>query len=134
MAPRGSKKARSVEHEDFIADLYGGERSRSSGGADHQKGDVRLTDEDTLFECKTTGEPGKPAKSTLVKEMGKIADEAWATGRDPALALRFYMPDCELADNGGWVDLVVRLAGDDAYRSQKTVHQTPTSRHRQECQ
>jgi hypothetical protein len=45
--------------------------------------------------------------------MEKIADEAWATGLEPALALRFYKPDSRLADSKGFIDLVVRRVADD---------------------
>lgn len=120
MAPRGSKKDLSVKHEEFVAGQYQGRRSPSSGAADHDQGDVRVEDgENTLFECKgrfgiRTG--AKEARSTLVTQMEKVADEAFAEGRDPALALRFYMPASPLASNEGYVDLTVRLLRDDADR------------------
>lgn len=122
MAPHGSKKALSEEHEKFISERYEGSRSPSSGGAQHDQGDVRVVDDDTLFECKgsfgiRTG--AKPARSTLVTQMEKIADEAYSESRNPAIALRFYMPDSPLADNYGNVDLVVRLLEDDISRVYK---------------
>lgn len=117
MAKRGSPKARSVEHETFIARLYSGHRSRSSGAADTDAGDVRVKVEGTLFECKTTGEPGKPKSTKIIKEMEKIRLEAYEEGREPALALRYFNPDSSLADINGYVDLVVRLAHEDANRS-----------------
>lgn len=118
MAKRGSKKQLSVEQEDYVAAQYGGKRSASSGASVTDQGDVRVLSSDTLFECKgkfgeRTGE--KPVRSTLLKEFEKIADEAWAEGKDPAMALRFYKPDSILADSKGYVDLTVRLLADDAF-------------------
>ena len=120
MAKRGSTKALSIEQEEHVSEIYGGIRSKSSGAADHDQGDVRVASDHTLFECKGTfGERTgkKPVRSTLVKHMEKVANEAWAEGRDPALALRFYMPDSILSDADGYVDLTVRLLHDDAYRT-----------------
>ncbi len=121
MAPRGSKKALSVEHEEFVASQYGGKRSNSSGGAAHDQGDVRVNHggDATLIECK--GQFGlrtssKPTRSTLVSQMEKIADEAWSEGKEPAIALRYYIPESPLADNYGYVDLMVRLLKDDVAR------------------
>jgi hypothetical protein len=116
MARKGTNKARSVEHEEFIAKCYKGKRSPSSGAADHDQGDVKIGSARVggmLFECKTTGDAEKPAKATIVTRMEKIADEAWASGLEPALALRFYKPDSRLADSKGFVDLVVRRVADD---------------------
>ena len=119
MAPRGSKKALSVEQEEYVAAQYGGKRSRSSGASDTDKGDVKLDDGLTMFECKgkfgeRTGE--KPVSSTLLKEFEKLADEAYANSREPAMALRFYKPDSPLANYQGYVDLTVRLLEDDVER------------------
>lgn len=116
MAPRGSKKALSVEQEEFVAKRYGGKRSKSSGGADHDQGDVRVSSDSTLIECKgqfgeRTG--SKPVRSTLVSQMEKVADEAWSESKEPAIALRYYMPESPLADNYGYVDFMVRLLEDD---------------------
>lgn len=117
MAPRGSKKQLSIEHEEFVARQYAGKRSRSSGAADTDQGDVRIDSIGTLVECKgrfglRTGK--KPVRSTLLKHMEKVADEAFSEGKEPALALRFYVPESPLADNEGYVDLSVRLLRDDA--------------------
>lgn len=118
MAKRGTKKARSEEQERYIAKMYGGRRSPSSGAALHDQGDVRAAADGTLFECKMTGEPGgEPKGGKLVTDFEKIADEAWAEGREPAVALRFWNPDSVLADPQGWVNLTVRLTNDDAVRS-----------------
>lgn len=121
MAPRGSKKALSVEHENFVAKKYSGKRSNSSGAAAHDQGDVRVYNHDILIECKgqfgeRTG--SKPVRSTLIRQMEKIADEAWSEGKDPAVALRFYLPESPLANNEGYVDFIVRLLADDANECQ----------------
>ncbi len=112
MAERGSSKRLSVQHEDYIARVYVGVRSPSSGGADTDQGDVRSKSD--LIECKLSGSYGKPARSTLLKQFEKIALEAYAEARDPLLCLRFFAPDSVLANSQGWVDLAVRLVLDDA--------------------
>lgn len=69
-----------------------------------------------LIECKAQfGERTGHTKvrSTLVSQFEKAADEAWQGDRTPAMALRFYMPESTLADNKGFVDLIVRLLEDD---------------------
>lgn len=117
MARKGTNKARSVEHEEFIARCYQGRRSPSSGAADHDEGDVKVGNAKVggiLFECKTTGDSEKPAKATIVTRMEKVAEEAWSAGYEPALALRFYKPDSRLANDKGFVDLVVRRVADDS--------------------
>jgi len=117
MARKGTNKARSVEHEEFIARCYQGRRSPSSGAADHDEGDVKVGNAKVggiLFECKTTGDSEKPAKATIVTRMEKVAEEAWAAGYEPALALRFYKPDSRLANDKGFIDLVVRRVADDS--------------------
>lgn len=114
MARRGSTKRYSVEHEEHIASLYGGSRSRSSGAADNDQGDVRAPH--LLIECKMTGRPGdKPKKlPKFVQDFEKITEEAWSEGREPVLALRYFAPNSLLADRQGWVDLAVRRAVADA--------------------
>lgn len=107
------------EHEDHIAGLYQGRRSPSSGGSVTDKGDVRS--EKTLLECKMTGQPGSPKYATLIRRMEKIADEAWEEGREPAVALRYFCPESVLANHNGWVDLVVRIAKDDAMRELERI-------------
>jgi len=116
VAARGTSKALSVEHEEFVGKYYGGRRSRSSGGADNDQGDVRQGTPwsgDHLIECKLTGRPGKPATATLLKTFEKIAEEAYSEGREPLIALRFFKPDSPLANSKGWVDLVVRSLESD---------------------
>jgi hypothetical protein len=110
-------KERSVLHENNIARLYGGKRSPSSGAAISQKGDVQIKSSRTSIECKSSGCPPDQVKHTVILgHMEKIADEAWAENREPALALRYFCPDSPLAAQDGWVDLIVRMAADDAYR------------------
>ena len=111
MARRGSVKALSVEHEEFIARLFHGKRSASSGAAVTDNGDVRC--ERWLIECKMTGNPSEVSKkSAVAKDFEKIATEAYAEGRDPMLALRYFDPDSKLANVDGWVDLAVMRAQD----------------------
>jgi hypothetical protein len=106
------KKKLSKEHEEFVARWVDGRRSPSSGASVTDKGDVK-TDGlpvDLVFECKgkfgeRTGQT--KVKSVLVNQMEKVADEAWSEDKDPAIALRFYMPDSTLADSKGYVDLIV---------------------------
>jgi hypothetical protein len=107
MARRGSSKRLSVEHEEFIARKYGGTRSKSSGGAAHDQGDVRCPT--CLIECKAS----MKAPKKLIEEFEKITKEAYSEGKDPALALRYYAPDSILADADGWIDLIVRTVADD---------------------
>lgn len=115
MARRGSTKALSVEQEDFIAATYDGRRSRSSGAADNDAGDVRSAD--TLFECKMSGSPAHPVKlPTLIRQFEKIAIEAYEEGKEPALALRYYAPDSILANRQGYIDLMMRRVEEDAER------------------
>lgn len=119
MATKGSKKELSVRQENFVADLYNGVRSKSSGAAVTDEGDVRAPHLGLLIECKgqfgeLTG--NKPVRSTLLKQFEKAADEAWSVGMEPALALRFHAPDSVLADNDGWVDLIVHAIAGDAFR------------------
>ena len=113
---RGSNKQRSIDHENFIARLFGGIRQKGSGATPRENGDVRIVNSNSIFECKCTGEPGKPKRTTLIKQFEKVANEAHSEGRTPAIALRFFVPDSPLANKDGWVDLVVRQAGEDAER------------------
>jgi hypothetical protein len=106
-------------HEEFIARLYGGRRTKASGSGVKEKGDVRIEAQSEIVECKMSGEPGKPRRVTLVRHMEKVASEAYEEGMDPVVALRYFDPDSTLADREGHVDLVVRLARDDARRSEE---------------
>lgn len=111
MATTGSKKALSVKHEDFIAALYGGKRSKSSGAAITDGGDVRAPTK--LIECKMTGKPGTVKRNKVLNDFEKIADEAFEEGREPLLALRYWDSDSVLSGPDGYIDLVVKLASDD---------------------
>ncbi len=118
MARRGTSKRLSVDHEEFIAREYDGVRSASSGGAAHDQGDVRCPA--SLIECKATMAQGKPK---ILKEFEKIAAEAYSEGKSPLMALRYYAPDSPIADIDGWVDLSVRLVGDDRERELAYVNE-----------
>jgi hypothetical protein len=107
-------KQLSREHEEYVAQQYEGHRSFSSGASIRDKYDVRS--EFSFIECKLRGRPGTPAKSTLVRQYDKIRENALEAGREPALALRFFIPDSLSADTNGWVDLAVRALADDADR------------------
>lgn len=113
MARRGSTKWLSERQEERVAKRYNGKRSPSSGAAIADQGDVRT--EAQLIECKHTGTLDKPAASISIKlsDFEKIAGEAWAESRLPAMALSIYAPDSVLADNDGFVDLITRLQTDD---------------------
>lgn len=107
-----TKKELSRKHEDYIARVYGGVRSRSSGAAHSDKADVRTYNE--MIECKMTGEPGgNPKRTSLLTVMEKAADEAWAENKLPVVCLRLWNPDSPLSDPEGWVDFTVRLTNDD---------------------
>jgi hypothetical protein len=116
VAKRGSTKALSVAHEDWVAWLYRGRRSPSSGGAATDRGDVRCLDH--LFECKMTGTYEKPKRSISLKldDMEKIADEAQQEGKSWAMAIRFYAPGSPVADKDGFVDVTLRPSREDAER------------------
>lgn len=114
MARAGTSKARSLDQEDHVAAVYGGRRSRSSGASIRDPADVMT---DLLdIECKTTGGPGeKPVELPgFVKELEKLARKAFANGKAPILALRYYKPESILADYSGWVDLAVKPLDVDA--------------------
>lgn len=66
-----------------------------------------------------TGTPSTPKRPAWLKQFEKIAEEAWAEGRDPVLAFRFFDPDSILSDQTGTIDLTVRLAADDALREKE---------------
>lgn len=122
MARPGSSKKRSLDQEDFVARLYGGKRSPSSGAAVHDAGDIRT--ERCLIEAKTTGGPhvSRPAPM-IIKHLEKIAHEAWEEGRDPVLVMRYYLPSSSLSTTDGFVDVAIRPMRDDAERERRAeVH------------
>ena len=87
MAVRGSSKELSVRHENWVARFYGGVRSKSSGAADTDQGDVRTPTH--LIECKMTGKPEKPARlPKFIKELEKVTEEAYSEGRDAFIQKR----------------------------------------------
>jgi hypothetical protein len=101
-------------HENHIAKLYGGKRTKGSGSGVKQKGDVRITSQGDLVECKARDTRG--ITPGIVSQLEKVAREAYEEGLDPALALRYYLPDSILADSDGYVDMMVRLVRDDTRR------------------
>ncbi len=111
-----TKKELSRLHEEYIAQVYGGTRSRSSGAAHSDKGDVRTSEE--MIECKMSGYPGGTTRrTTILNIMEKAADEAWSESRQPVMCLRLYNPDSPLSNTDGWVDFTIRLTSDDVARS-----------------
>jgi hypothetical protein len=96
-----------VQQEDYIAKLFDGKRSASSGAAEHDAGDVRC--EYLLIECKvrmpspTVSRP----KPQFIQQLEKVAKEAYESGKDPALALRYFDDKSPLAGPDGWIDVVV---------------------------
>jgi hypothetical protein len=127
MAKRGTSKRKSQDQENYIATIYHGRVSPSSGASVHDPGDVRTPF--SLIECKCTGGPGesnelsRPSLNKILDWMDKAAREAWECGKDPALAVRIYAPSHPLADMvSGWIDLTVRLAEDDATREFAVNH------------
>ena len=120
MASRGTTKALSVDHENYVARTLGGERTINSGATDRRKGDVdrvRIPYLDVMLECKLTGDVVKVAKSISVKldDLEKLSDEADITGECPMIALRIINPDSPIADDKGNVDWVALPIGDLAY-------------------
>jgi hypothetical protein len=105
-------------HEKYIAKLYQGEGTAGSGNGVRQKGDVRIETDDEIVECKYTDNKDGSGNPRLVKIMEKVASEAYEEGKDPAIAMRWFMPESTLANSEGCVDLVIRLARDDARRSE----------------
>lgn len=115
MAMKGSAKYQSVVQEDAIAKLFDGKRSKSSGAAEHDAGDVRC--KYLLIECKVrmSAIVTKPLPQ-FIQQLEKVAEEAWESGKSPMLALRYYSPTSKLSGPDGWVDVTVRTAADDADR------------------
>lgn len=122
MALKGTNKRRSVDQENRIADLYDGQRSRSSGAADTDSGDVVTPSE--LIECKTTGGPSekKISEPKFLKELAKVAEEATERGRTGVICLRYYLPDSYLSNREGWVEVTVRKSVDDADLVRRANH------------
>jgi hypothetical protein len=108
----------SDDHEKWIAKHFGGTQTKGSGNTVGHKGDVKIATDSELVECKAQEPTEKPRKPRIVKELEKVADEAYEEGLDPVLAHRYFCPSSPLARVDGYVDVVIRLAKDDARRSE----------------
>lgn len=101
-----TKTARAQNHENYIAKMYNGRRSPSSGASWSDRGDVRFEIENYKFtaECKTTEK-----KSFSIKKdtWNKIVEEAQEQDRRPCMFVRFE------DESGQMIDLVVRSIDDD---------------------
>lgn len=109
MAKRGTTRAMSDKHEEFLVDLFGGRRTRGSGNQASNPMDGRHSRMSEVCAFAWDG------KSTLGKSVG-VTREMWekaeeqSHGERPMLALRFY--DTDRLDVG--LDLVVISAQDMA--------------------
>lgn len=106
-----TNKELSVEQEDYIAKIYNGRRSPSSGAQAGDRGDIRfnVSLEESSFkyiaECKAT----RNQSISVKKETWlKIKEEAEDSGKTPTMFLRFYDET-----TGEKIDLVVRDVRDD---------------------
>jgi hypothetical protein len=119
---RLSTRAFARLHEEFIARMYRGRVSPSSGASVVDQGDVNSETHNLLIECKARGH-NNPVKSVSVNFdiLAKIADEAYEQGMEPMLALRGYCPDNPLADPDGYIDVAVRLVRDDVYHVENSL-------------
>lgn len=94
-------------HEGYIARMYGGRRSASSGASWSDRGDVRFEVGDVFdftAECKATE---KKSFSIKLETWNKIVEEAQEQNRRPTMFVRFQL------ETGESVDLVVRSIHDD---------------------
>jgi Holliday junction resolvase len=98
-------KQMSVEHEDFIAKVFGGKRERASGANPTRPGDVYVHDEKILIECKVSESNSVTINS---KKLDKLRQEAAQRGCRPMAALRLRDPY-----NGDHIDVVVKLLDDE---------------------
>lgn len=104
-------KQMSLEHEDFIAVVFDGERERASGASITKPGDVFVTKKRSdylvplLFECKVSEGGSVSISHAKIK---KIREEAALRGARPMIALRLRDPY-----NGKHVDVVVKLLEDE---------------------
>jgi hypothetical protein len=57
-----------------------------------------------------TGGPGETPKPlpVFIRQLEKVTEEAYAEGREAALALRYFAPQSILSNPEGWVDVIVR--------------------------
>lgn len=107
-------------HEEYIAKLYDGKRSTSSGASITDKYDVWTPT--SFIECKSAGGPGNPKRSSMVKIMEKIANNAYEVGKMPVVNYRFFDPDSPLAKGDGFVYLSVRITLDDVHLERNQCH------------
>ena len=107
------------DHEKWFAKLFGGTRTKGSGNTVGHKGDVKIATDRELVECKAQEPTETPRRPRIVKELEKVANEAYEEGLDPVLAHRYFCPSSPLARVDGYVDVVIRLARDDARRSEE---------------
>jgi hypothetical protein len=112
MAHRGTKKELSVRHENHVAHVLGGKRSKSSGASVTDKGDVRAND--LVIECKMT----MGRLPTFIRQFEKVASEAYEEGLTPMMTLRYYDPVSIISDTNGWIDIAVMLLGDAGEREE----------------
>ena len=99
--------AMAQKHENYIAKMYNGRRSPSSGASWADRGDVRFTiknDYDFTSECKATE---KKSYSLKLETWEKVVEEAAEQNRRPCMFIRFEL------ESGKTVDLVVRSIHDD---------------------
>lgn len=104
-------KEESVDHENKVAEYYGGIRSKSSGAYIGHKYDVK-TGRD-LIECKSTGRPGEVKSSHILQLLAKQVDAAYEVNRYGALNMRYYDSEHPLSSPDGYVYFTVRLMADD---------------------
>lgn len=90
------------EHEEFIAKLYGGRRSKSSGASFHDPIDV--TTDSMVIECEYTENKSYSLKKSFWKEVVNKTHSS----KQPALAIRFLD-----LDTGDSIDLLVISVHDD---------------------
>jgi hypothetical protein len=102
--PKLSRKAMSIEHEEYIAKMLDGKRERASGASITAPGDVITPTH--LIECKVS-ESGTVSLSA--KQWRKISEEAATRGRRPMGALRLRDP----YNKDRHVDVLVKLLDDE---------------------
>jgi len=106
-----TNKQMSVEHEDYIAVVFDGERERASGASITSPGDVFVSERYSdygvplLIECKVS-ESG--TVSISAKAIAKIREEAAMRGCRPMIALRLRDPY-----GGKHIDIIAKLLEDE---------------------
>ena len=84
--------------EKRAAKRLGGRQQPGSGSQQHSKGDIKL--KEFLIESKATVAESLSVKLAWLK---KIAEEAIAINREPALLIQFVDGQGRLVSEGGWV-------------------------------